>query len=62
MKLINEIKTTIDKGAAHVKWAVSTVFLALVVLYILEAIGVRLVSLPNPQTLIYVAGIWWLTR
>ena len=62
MKLINDIKAAINKGAAHVKWAVSTAFLALVVLYVLEAAGVRLVSLPNPQTLIYVAGIWWLTR
>jgi hypothetical protein len=62
MKALNEIKSLIDQGAGWVRWGISTAFLALVALYVLEALGVRVVSLPNPQILIYVAGIYWLTR
>jgi hypothetical protein len=56
------LRTEVDKIVSHVRWATALAFALLVPLYILEFFGVRVSALPSPQTVIYVAGIYYLTR
>ena len=62
MKILNDIRAVIDQIASWIKWGLSIAFLVFVLVYVLEVFGVHNIALPSPQVMIYIAGIWWLTR